>query len=72
MHMRIDLAGTSKQDDSMVIEAMIGGIQLRVLARENQRRRKPARMKRVDDRGKLDGFGTSADNNGNMGWQPSP
>lgn len=72
MDVRVFEPGAGKSNRRVTGEAIVERIELRMLARKDEEWRKPARAQRVDDGGKLDCFGTSADDDGNATGQPSP
>lgn len=59
--MRVVLPGAVERVAGMMAKGVVGRIQSRVLASENQRRLEPERVKRVGKRCELDGFGARSD-----------
>ena len=72
MRVRIGLTATVEPNGRIEVKAEIGWVELGMLAGKDQRRCKPALAERVSDRCKLDGFGTSPDDQNNATGQPSP
>jgi hypothetical protein len=73
MPVRVLLAGAAKPFDREVREAEVGGIELRMLAGENQRRPQPALRKRMCQWCEFDRFGPGPDDQLDVyAIQPSP
>lgn len=73
MIVRVFFASASKPRCRIPIETEAAGIEIRMLARQDDRRGKPALGERMGDRGKLDGFRPGPDDQPNLrGTQPSP
>ena len=72
MHVRIPLSGAIQPARGKAGEAEICRLKLWMLPGEDQRWRNSARVERLGNRGELDRFGTSADNDNDMVGQPSP
>jgi len=62
MRVRILLSRTIQPERRKAIESEIGRLKLRMLTGKDQRRRYSARFECFGNRGELDRFGTSADN----------
>ena len=72
MGVRVLLAGAAEAHGAPAAKAVIRRLELRVLAREDQRRRDAEPPKRLHDGSELDGFGAGADDDSNATGQPSP
>ena len=73
MGMRICFAGASQMNRREVRETVVAEVKRRMLASDDQRRRKSARCQRVGDGSEFDGFGPGADDQRDVGrTQPSP
>jgi hypothetical protein len=73
MAVRVGLAGDLKSFRGILDETKIGGIEIGMLAGEEQARGDAARLQRVRDRGHFDCFGPGADDQPDVGeTQPSP
>jgi hypothetical protein len=72
MPVRISLSRTIQPEGRKASESIVGGIKLRMLSGEDRRRRNSRRVERLGNRGELDRFGTSADNDYYTVGQPSP
>jgi hypothetical protein len=60
MGVRVVLAAAIQPRRRMVIQSVVSGIELRVLAGEDQRRREPAPGERIGNGGELYRFGAGA------------
>ena len=73
MAVRVLGAGTAEVDAVEPAEAVLGGIEARMLTRKNDCRLEAARRQCLSDRCKLDGFGSRPDDEDNVREaQPSP
>jgi hypothetical protein len=73
VRMRVGFTRAAQVLRPKFLQPEIRRIESRMLARKDERRRKPPRGERVGDGCKLDGFGPGADDQTNIsGTQPSP
>jgi hypothetical protein len=72
MHVWILLSATIQPARAKASESEILRLKLRMLPGEDQRWRNSARVERLGNRGELDRFGTSADNDNDVVGQLSP
>ena len=72
MGVRILPSGAIKPKLGKPVQSETGRLKLRMLTGEDQRRRNSPGIERLCDRGELDRFGTSADDDNNTVGQPSP
>lgn len=72
MQVRIVLARAGKAHRRITRKTVIGRIELRMLAGEDEDRRQSAAAERLGDRLELDRLGTRADDQNDATGQPSP
>ena len=72
MRVRIILSAACQKHRRIIAESMIGAIQRRMLAGEDDRRKNPPALERFGDGLELDGFGTRTDDQNDATGQPSP
>ena len=73
MRMRVFLAGTLEVDPFKPVQVKVGGVEIRMLAGEDQRGRKSVRGEGGGNRLELDSFGPGPNDQPDVsGTQPSP
>jgi hypothetical protein len=73
MRMRVFLTGAPEIDCLVGVKAVVGEVKAGMLARDDQRRKEPARCQRVSQGSEFDSFRPGADDQPDVGrTQPSP